>query len=272
MIIRKLLKLILCFFIFVSAIIIVEAQNAEPFNPANMSTRALFEAGTFYFNGGSKFYSLSAGFDYGLAKKNLFSVSVPVVHNIYNADYGGLENTTGIGDIKFGYARVLYEPKKVRNVERVTALFDVTAPTGDPLAGRGTGSWLYKPGLIVGMRLDQAVTFYPSAQFQFSTSPANSRAGTNGLPDPQDPDKDGRLKSFSLDVPVTFEMINWGGWLTMNMPFTYSLQETNYFLFLKADFGKKISEKSAATLMITKFVAGQPRLNVLVQARLTIFL
>ncbi len=264
-------KLILLCFVITS--MTLKGQTQEPFNPANMSTRALFEAGTYYYNGGHKFYSLAGGFDYGFAKKNLFTVYIPVVHNIYNADYGGLENTTGIGDVKFGYARVLYEPKKkVRQVERVTGLMEVTAPTGDPLAGRGTGTWLYKPGLIVGMRLDQAVTFYPSAQFQFSTDPANSRAGTNGLPDPQDPDRDGRLKSVSVDLPFTFEMIEWGGWLTLNAPFIYSLQETNYFLFLKADFGKKISEKSAAALMITKFIAGQPRLNVLVQAKLTIFL
>jgi hypothetical protein len=249
------------------------AQTAEPFNPANMTTRALFEAGSFYYTGGHKFYSLAAGFDYGLAKKNLFSVSIPVVHNIYNADYGGLENTTGIGDIKFGYGRVLYEPtKKVGSVERITGLFEVTAPTGDPRAGRGAGTWLYNPGLVVGMRLDQAVTFYPQVQFQFSPKKANSLGGTFGLPDPQDPDKDGKLKNFSLNVPVTFEMIRWDGWLTMNMPFNYSLAEHTYFLFLKADVGKKISEKSAATLMITKLVAGEPRLNVLVQARLIIFL
>lgn len=266
-------KLVILFLLFGANILHAQTQPEEPFNPANMSTRTIFEAGTFYFNGGHKFYSLSGGFDYGFAKKNLFSVNVPVVHNIYNADYGGLENTTGIGDIKFGYARVLYEPKKkVRQIERVTGLFEVSAPTGDPRAGRGAGAWLYKPGIIVGTRLDQAVTFYPQLQFQFSNSDANTRGGTNGLPDPEDPDKDGKLKNFSLNVPVTFEMISWQGWLALDLPFNYSLQENNYFLFLKADFGKKISEKSAATLMITKFVAGQPRLNVLVQARLLIFL
>jgi len=251
----------------------LQAQTTEPFNPANMSTRAVFEAGSFYFNGGHRFYSLSAGFDYGFADKNLFSISIPVVHNIYNADYGGLENTTGIGDVKFGYAGVLYQPKKkVNKVERVSGLFEVTAPTGDPKAGRGAGAWLFNPGLIVGMRLDQAVTFYPQAQFQFSGDDANSRGGTNGLPDPEDPEKDGKLKNFSVNLPFTFEMINWGGWVTFNAPFSYSLAEKNYFLFFKADFGKKIAEKSAASLMITKFVAGQPRLNVLVQARLIIFL
>jgi len=73
-------------------------------------------------------------------------------------------------------------------------------------------------------------------------------------------------------MPVTFEMISWSGWFTANMPFSYSLSEKNYFLFLKVDFGKKISERSAASLNITKFIAGQPRLNVLVQARLILFL
>jgi hypothetical protein len=251
----------------------LRAQLAEPFNPANMSTRAVFDAGSFYYNGGHRFYLLSGGFDYGFAKKNLFSVTLPVVHNIYNADYGGLENTTGIGDIRFGYARVLYEPsKKAGQVERVTGLFEVTAPTGDPRAGRGAGAWVYNPGLIVGVRLHQDITFYPQMQFQFSGDDANSRGGTNGLPDPEDPEKDGKLKNFSVNMPFTFEMIRWGGWLTLNAPFSYSITESNYFLFLKVDFGKKISEKSAATLQITKFVAGQPRLNVLVQAQLILFL
>ena len=273
MISKRVLKPILLFFSFTLTINSLLAQNAEPFNPANMSTRAVFEAGSYYFNGGHKFYSLSGGFDYGFAKKNLLSVSVPVVHTIYNADYGGLENTTGVGDIRFGYARVLYEPtKKVGSVEKVTALLEVSAPTGDPRAGRGAGAWLYKPGLIIGTRLNEAVTFYPQLQFQFSGNDANSRGGTDGLPDPEDPDKDGKLKNFSLNMPVTFEMISWSGWFTINTPFTYSMEESNYFLFLKVDFGKKISEKSAASLMITKFIAGQPRLNVLVQARLILFL
>jgi len=273
MISRRVERPVVFLIFLISSIGFLQAQNAEPFNPANMSTRAVFEAGSYYFNGGHKFYSLAAGFDYGFAKKNLLSVGIPVVHTIYNADYGGLENTTGIGDIRFGYARVLFEPKKkTGSVERVTGLFDVSAPTGDPQAGRGAGAWIYKPGMIVGMRLNQAVTFYPQVQFQFSGDDANSRGGTDGLPDPEDPEDDGKLKNFSLNMPVTFEMISWSGWLTANMPFSYSLAENNYFLFLKVDFGKKISEKSAASLMITKFIAGQPRLNVLVQARLILFL
>ncbi len=269
----KQLRLLLFLIFSVSSGGLLKAQNAEPFNPANMSTRAVFEMGSFYFNGGHKFYSLAGGFSYGFAKKNLFSVGIPVVHTIYNADYGGLENTTGIGDIRFGYARVLYEPtKKVGSVERVTGTFDVSAPTGDPQAGRGAGGWVYKPGVIVGMRLDQAVTFYPEVQFQLSGNDVNSRGGTDGLPDPEDPEPDGKLKNIALNMPVTFEMISWSGWLTANMPFSYSLSEKNYFLFLKVDFGKKISERSAASLNITKFIAGQPRLNVLVQARLILFL
>jgi len=272
MISKYLVRVFLSVF-FTSSVSLLWGQKAEPFNPANMNTRAVFEMASYYFNGGHKFYSLAAGFDYGFAKKNLLSVGIPVVHTIYNADYGGLENTTGIGDIRFGYARVLYEPKKRTNsVERVTALFDVSAPTGDPAAGRGTGAWMYKPGMIVGMRFNEAVTFYPELQFQFSGDDANSRGGTDGLPDPEDPEYDGKLKNFSFNMPVTFEMISWSGWLTANMPFSYSLSENNYFLFLKVDFGKKISEKSAASLMITKFIAGQPRLNVLVQARLILFL
>jgi hypothetical protein len=272
MISKYLLRILLSFFL-TSAVSLLWGQNAEPFNPANMSTRAVFEMGSFYFNGGHKFYSLAGGFDYGFAKKNLFSVGIPVVHTIYNADYGGLENTTGIGDIRFGYARVFYEPKKrTGSVERVTGLFNVSAPTGDPQAGRGAGAWIYKPGMIVGMRFNEAVTFYPELQFQFSGDDANSRGGTDGLPDPEDPEYDGKLQNFSLSLPVTFEMISWSGWLTANMPFSYSLSESTYFLFLKVDFGKKISEKSAASLMITKFIAGEPRLNVLVQARLILFL
>jgi hypothetical protein len=247
-------------------------ERIEAFDPANMNTKALLETGSYYFNGGHKFYSLMGGFHYGIAKKNLLSVSIPVVHTIYNADYGGLENTTGIGDIRFGFSTVLYQPKKARTVEKVTGVLEVTAPTGDPVAGRGAGAWLYKPGFIVGMRLDNDVTFYPEVRFQLSSSKANSRGGTDGLPDPQDPDRDEKLQNFSLNLPVTFEMIRWNGWLTLNMPFSYSFYESNYFLFLKTDFGKNISEKSAVSLQITKFIAGQPRLNVLVQAKLILFL
>jgi hypothetical protein len=238
-----------------------------------MSTRAVFEAGTFHYNGGHKFYSLSGGFHYGFADRHLFSLTVPMVHTIYNADYGGFENTTGIGDLKFGYSLAAYRSRKEANkIEQVTTVMEITAPTGATWAGRGAGTWLYKPGVIFGVRLDQAVTFYPDVHFQFSGSQANSRGGTDGLPDPEDPERDEKLQNFSLNVPFTFEMVSWQGWLTLNTPFTYSLSESTYFLFLKVDFGKMISEKSAASLQITKFVAGEPRLNVLVQAKLVIFL
>jgi hypothetical protein len=247
-------------------------ERVSAFDPANMQTKAIFEAGSYYFNGGHKFYSMSGGFHYAFAKKNILSISIPVVHTIYNADYGGLENTTGIGDLKFGFSSILYQPKKPRTVEKVTGSLEVTAPTGSPEAGRGAGAWLYKPGLIFGLRFDNDITFYPEVRFQFSNSLANSRGGTDGLPDPQDPDRDEKLQNFSLNVPVTFEMIRWDGWLTLNMPFSYSFYESNYFLFLKTDFGKNISEKSAISLQITKFIAGQPRLNVLVQAKLILFL
>ena len=41
---------------------------------------------------------------------------------------------------------------------------------------------------------------------------------------------------------------------------------------MRLDFGKMITERTAASLYLSKFVAGQPRLNVIAQARLQVFL
>jgi len=267
-------KLLLLFWLFASGYGVAQTTTPPvPFDPYDLNSRATFDAASNYFLGGHRFYSVAAGFHYGFAKRSLLSVTVPVVHTIFNADYAGFENTTGIGDLRFGYAGAVYLPsKKGKTIEKVSAVLDVTAPTGEEAAGRGTGAWVFKPGLAAAVRFNHFATFYPEARFQLSAREANSRGGTDGLPDPEDPQTDERLQNFSVQLPFAFELVQWGGWVSFNVPFTYSFNENDYFLFLRADFGKKFSDKAAASLFISRWVAGQPRLNTTVQARFIIFL
>ncbi len=242
-------------------------------DPVTTKTRASLDADSYFFFGNYQFYSLRPGYYYGLkGGRHLLGMSVPFVHTIFDADYGGFENTTGIGDIKMSYLTVPYFEKNNIGLERVSFAFDVTAPTGEYRLGRGAGTWLYKPGLILTLRSSSEIVFYPEARFQMSGGDANSQGGSDGLPDPDDPDKEKRLQNLSMSIPVIVQVKDWDGWFSLNLLYAYSFTEQTSFLFLRTDFGAMVARNTSASLRITKFIAGQPRLNVAVQANLSFFL
>lgn len=248
-------------------------EKVVPYDPALMASRWMFDANTYLFVGQDRFYTLAAGYAYGLSnERHLFSLQVPFIHTIINADFGGLENTTGIGDLQFAYWWVPFVSKKQHGVERVSLVAGLSAPTGNPVAGRGVGTWLFKPGMVVTVPLSPGVMFYPEARFQFSAGSINSLGGNDGLPDPEDTDEENRLQLVSVQLPVIMELPEARAWLGIDAPFRYSLSESTYFLYLKLFFGWMATERSALSLSATKFVAGQPRLNVAVQIRYSIFL
>jgi hypothetical protein len=122
------------------------------------------------------------------------------------------------------------------------------------------------------VRSGPALAFYPGASFQFSTTAANSRGGSDGMPDPDDPEKDDLVQNLLFSFPMVAQLEDWNGWFSVNILYTRSLTEATNFLFVQTDIGKMIGPNSAASLHITKFVAGQPRLNVMVQAQVFIFM
>lgn len=242
-------------------------------DPVTMKTKTAIDAESYFFYGGAQFYALRFGYSYGLkSEKHLVGMSMPFVHTIFNADYAGFENTSGIGDLKLSYLFVPYLKKNAIGLERVSVAFDVTAPTGDYTAGRGAGTWLYKPGLILTMRSSSEVGFYPEMRFQISGSDANSQGGSDGLPDPNNPEKEKRLQNLTVSCPMIVQVKEWDGWFSLNVLYAHSFTEQTGFLFLRTDFGKMIGDNTSASLRITKFIAGQPRLNVMVQANVQFFL
>jgi len=248
----------------------VSAYDAA--DPTTMRSRINTDLESYFFVGDARFYALRFGFDYGLQnQRHLFGLSLPVVHNIFFANYGGYENTTGIGDLKIRYMFVPYANSDHAGIQRVSAYFEMTAPTGTPELGRGTGSWVYKPGMIFTFRPDPSVAFYPEIRYSFSTKEANGLGG-DGAPDQSDPDVDGFIKNLYLAVPAVAMVNSWNGWVGLNATYIRSFSEETYFLFLRLDFGKMIGEKTSAAINITKFIAGQPRLDALVQFKLQFFL
>ena len=242
-------------------------------NPVTMETRASIDAESYFFFGGAQFYALSFGYFYGLKnERNQVGMSLPFVHTIFNANYAGFENTSGIGDLKMSYLFVPYRKKNTIGLERVSVAFEVSAPTGEYRLGRGAGTWLYKPGLIFTMRSSSEIVFYPEMRFKFSGGDANSLGGSDGLPDPNNPDKEKRLQDLSLSFPMVAQVKDWDGWFSLNVLYTHSFTEQTSFLFLRTDFGAMIGNKTSASLRITKFIAGQPRLNAMVQANVMFFL
>jgi hypothetical protein len=65
---------------------------------------------------------------------------------------------------------------------------------------------------------------------------------------------------------------DWDGWAAMNAIYIQSFSEKTYYVFLRLDFGKMIGERTSAAINISKFIAGQPRLDALVQAKVQFFL
>jgi len=240
-------------------------------DPATMRSRFNTDFESYFFVGEAKHYSMRFGYDYGLQnQKHLFGLSLPIVHAVYAADLGGFENTTGVGDLKMRYVFVPYQQDKTSGLQRVSAYMEVTAPTGESLLGRGAGTWVYRPGMIFTFRPNPYVAFYPEIKYQFSTQDANILSGD--APDPEDPGVDGPISNLLVSVPVVATVTSWNGWVGMNASYIQSFSEETYYVFLRLDFGTMIGEKTSASLNITKFIAGQPRLDVLVQARFQFFI
>lgn len=242
-------------------------------DPATMKSRVTSDFESYFFVGDARYYAIRLGYEYGLAnQKHLFGMSLPFVHNIFVADFGGYENTSGIGDLKMRYMFVPIQKNSGSGIQRLSAYMEVTAPTGEELLGRGAGAWLYKPGIIFTYRSGPNVSLYPEIKYQFSGSDANALGGGDGAPDQEDPDKEGPIRNLSLSVPVVVLVNNWDGWFSLNAQYVQSFSEQTYYLFLRTDFGTMIGNKTSASLNITKFIAGQPLLNVLVQAKFQFFI
>lgn len=250
-----------------------EIFEHRPYDPANVQSRVAFDFDSYYFVANDKFYVARAGFYYGIPNdRHAFGLSIPLVHSVFNGDFAGFENTTGIGDIRMSYMGAAYVKKDPLGLERVSFYFDATAPTGNADLGRGVGSWLYKPGLIFSVQPSPAFSLYPEIRFQFSGSEVNSRGGADGVPDLEDPEEDEKLQNIYLSLPLTYVLEEWNGWISMNTEYAYTFVEDTYFLFLRFDFGKMMGKHSSAGLQITKFIAGQPRLETLVRVRFNFFL
>jgi hypothetical protein len=242
-------------------------------DPATMISKITTDFESYAFVGDARYYAIRLGYDYGLAnRKHLVGMSIPFVHTIFIGDFGGYENTTGIGDLKMRYMYVPIQKNSVGGLQRLSTYFEVTAPTGEYESGKGAGAWMYKPGIIFTYQSGPSVSFYPEIKFQFSGGDANSVGGGDGAPDQGDPEKDGPTQNLSLSIPAVILVRNWDGWFSLNAQYIQSFSENTYYLFLRTDFGKMIGNKTAASLNISKFIAGQPLLNVLVQAKVQFFM
>ncbi len=262
--------LFLFLFICLSVSVLGQHQNNvyELSDPTTMKSRVPLDFESYFFQAGDQFYALRLGFIYGLQnERHSLGISVPFVHTIFTQDYAGFENTTGIGDLKMIYTGVPYYNKNTMGLTRVSTYFEATAPTGESRLGRGAGTWLYKPGIIFAFKPAPEIGIYPEIKFQFSGQSTNSQGGGGGIPDPDDPENDGPLQDLFISLPAVLVIDSWDGWFSLNAQYIRSFSEGTNFFFMRMDLGKMIGDRSSASLNISKFIAGQPRLNVIVQAR-----
>lgn len=246
-------------------------QNAS--DPVSMRSRFTTDIESYFYYDESQFYAFRPGYYYGLKNERfLVGMSIPVVHNIFKGDYQGFENTTGVGDLRMSALYVPYFKETFAGLERITVALDVSAPTGEYKLGRGAGTWLYRPGVVFTYRPAPNLAFYPEVRFLFSLGDANSQGGSDGSPDPSDPQLDDKLQNLAFSLPFVAELEDWDGWFGLHLMYTRALVEKTDYFFIRSDFGKMLGERTAASLRISKYIAGQPRLNVMVQANFTWFM
>lgn len=247
------------------------ARVVDGSDPALIQSRIMLNIESDIYYQPAQFYSIGFGYFYALQnKRHMMGFVVPFVHSVFNKDLQGFENTVGIGDIRMLYMGAFIF-KETTGLTRISPYFEVTAPTGSYLLGRGAGTWQYKPGVILTYALHPNVSAYPQVEFQFSGSDANSLAGGNGNPDLQDNAKDGRLQNLNMELPVILRLESVHAWLSLKPQYIQSFNEREYFIFFVTEAGKMIGDKTAAKLSISKFVAGLPRINVVFQARIQFF-
>ncbi|MGC3946727.1 MAG: transporter [Chryseolinea sp.] len=246
-------------------------QNAS--DPVSMRTRITADIESYFYFDESQFYALRPAYYYGLKNERfLVGMSIPVVHNIFKGDYQGFENTTGMGDLRMSAMYVPFFKETFSGLERVTATLDVSAPTGEYQLGRGAGAWMYRPGVVLTYRPGPALAFYPEVRFLFSTEDVNSQGGSDGSPDPDDSEKDDKLQNLSIALPFVAQLEDWNGWFSIHLMYSHALIEKTDYFFVRSDIGKMLGRRTGASLRISKYIAGQPRLNVLVQANFTWFM
>ena len=265
-----LLALISCCQVF-SQTSIVSAYEAS--NPTYIRSYIKTSAESYNYFDIANFYSIQAGYFYGISGKHLLGISIPFYHNIFNNDYGGYENTTGIGDIRMSYMLNAFD-KKVGGpgLQRVSPYIELSAPTGEYQLGRGAGDWLYKPGIIFSFSPIPELSFYPEIKYQFSINDVNSEGSSDGMPDSEDPLKEGKYQNLVMNFPVVIVLKDWDGWFSLNAQYAHSFTEKVDFYFLRMDVGKMFGDYTSGALNISKFIAGQPRLNVVIQAKFNFYL
>jgi hypothetical protein len=136
----------------------------------------------------SEWSHLASGDVYGLrfqgavapGGRNLFLLELP----LQRAHFQGREAASGVGDLRFRYFGLPYYNPQPR-AHALGLSLDIFAPTGDPAKGLGLGDWVFAPGLLVGLRVNDSFTVFPNFSYVFATGPT-SLAGSGGL-DPLPP-------------------------------------------------------------------------------------
>lgn len=250
-----------------------EIRPHDASNPALVYSRVVVDVESDLFENETIFYGLKPAFYYGLKSElHQLGITVPFYHNVFNGNYGGYENTSGLGDLKMVYLAVPYIKRGALGFERLSTYLELSAPTGEERLGRGTGVWMYKPGAIFAFHASPEVSFYPEVRYQFSTESANSLAGGDGTSDPEDPDDDGKIQTLTLELPAVVVLEQWDGWFALHAQYIRSFSEKTNFFFMRVDLGKMIGKRTSGALNIQKFIAGQPRLDLVLQARFQFFL
>lgn len=228
---------------------------------------------SYLFTGGTIYYEAVPGFSYALPDaRNMLTIEVPFMHNIFPGDFGGYENTTGIGDVRMRYQTVPIKKKDPLGFKQLTFYGELTAPTGAYIFGRGAGTWLIKPGVMATIQASPQVAFYPEVRFQFSASEASRLGGGQNLPNPDSFQRNRKLQEYVLQFPVVMVLESANTWLRINPEFIQSFNEGVSYLFFEGEVGKMLGDWSSASVNISRFIAGQPRLAVIVEAQFRFYL
>ncbi len=235
-------------------------DNGRDLNPADRTmpyNHLDFSGELFNFIQGNLWqFKLSAGFSF-LKDNHELSVDLPLIRS----EYTGIENLSGLGDIKLNYKALTYESKlRVRTLASSSAYVSLSLPTGDEFSGHGAGVPIIIPGFRLAYRPVEQIAIYPDIHYTHSFGEANSAWGggiSGGVPD--DPATEVR-KIRSSQVEVFFNAELNEAWLGIAPVYSYDFIGKEGTLNIRPEIGKLFASSFSVKISGSFYVAGRRRL------------
>jgi hypothetical protein len=189
--------------------------------------------------------------------RHQLEVEIPFVRSVYP----GIENLTGLGDVKVGYLYVFYQRKSViEALTHASASLKVSFPTGNPNEGHGVGKMVFNPSFFASFKPVEEISIHPSVKFFISEKNIDGdwAGGFPGAVPGSGLSEGERLKALQLDAAFNYEFNQ--AWIGVAPIYAYEFNQHDFTINLRPEAGVLLSEKFMIKINSTFYLAGERRL------------